>query len=199
VSNNLATYLPDAGFVGTDTFTFAANDTWSDSNLATGAVAVAQGPYGISLTAHVPPSYPAAWPVAFAAVPAISNLVAPVAFDWDFGDGTAHGTNQFPAHTYTTPGSYSWSVQAQAGSAVAATNGTITIGIPVSLGIARAGDSVTVSWPNTVADTLLERSTALGPTANWQWVTNAPAMTPAALQVTLPGSGTDFLRVRRPW
>jgi PKD repeat protein len=160
---------------------------------------VVQGPYDIEVTAHVPPTYPAAWPVAFAAVPAVSNLVAPVSFDWDFGDGTAHDTNQFPAHAYAAPGVYSWSVQAQASGAVAATNGTITIGIPVSLGIARAGDAVTVSWPNTIADTLLERSSTLGPTADWHWVTNTPVRSPALLQVTLPGSGTEFLRVRRPW
>jgi PKD repeat protein len=199
VSNNLATYFPDPGFVGNDTFTFAANDTWSDSNLATGTVAVAQGSYGLGIAARVPPSYPAAWPVAFAITPTLSNLVATVAYDWNFGDGAPHDTNQFPAHAYAAPGVYSWSVQAQASGAVATTNGTITIGIPVSLGIARAGDAVTVSWPNTIADTLLERSSTLGPTADWHWVTTTPAGSPALLQVTLPGSGTEFLRVRRPW
>ncbi len=30
-------------------------------------------------------------------------------FDWDFGDGTAHGTEQNPAHTYAAPGTYTWS------------------------------------------------------------------------------------------
>jgi PKD repeat protein len=199
VSSNLATYFADQGFVGSDTFTFAANDTWSDSNLATGTVAVAQGPYSIEVGAHAPPTYPAAWPVAFTVIPMVKNLVAPVSFDWNFGDGTAHDTNQFPAHAYAAPGVYSWSVQARAGGAEAVTNGTITIGIPVSLGIACSGDAVTVSWPNTIADTLLERSRTLGPTADWHWVTNTPVGSPALLQVTLPGSDSEFFRVRRPW
>jgi len=33
-----------------------------------------------------------------------------VAWDWDFGDGAAHSSSQHPAHTYTTPGSYSVSL-----------------------------------------------------------------------------------------
>ena len=27
-------------------------------------------------------------------------------WDWDFGDGTSHGNTQNPAHSYTTPGTY---------------------------------------------------------------------------------------------
>jgi hypothetical protein len=34
VSGAVATYVPDAGFVGTDSFTFAARDGATDSNLA---------------------------------------------------------------------------------------------------------------------------------------------------------------------
>lgn len=36
-----ATYIPDSGFAGTDTFTFAASDGSTDSNLATVSIAVA--------------------------------------------------------------------------------------------------------------------------------------------------------------
>ena len=30
-------------------------------------------------------------------------------FDWDFGDGSAHGTEQNPVHVYDAPGAYTWS------------------------------------------------------------------------------------------
>jgi hypothetical protein len=41
VSNNtLLVYFPAQGFAGTDVFTFAANDGWRDSSLATGTVVV---------------------------------------------------------------------------------------------------------------------------------------------------------------
>jgi hypothetical protein len=38
LSNNIATYYPGEGFVGTDMFTFASNSGFRDSNLATGTV-----------------------------------------------------------------------------------------------------------------------------------------------------------------
>ncbi|MCA8971604.1 MAG: hypothetical protein KDC95_17560 [Planctomycetes bacterium] len=40
IQNNKATYTADPGYVGTDSFTFAANDTKIDSNLATITIAV---------------------------------------------------------------------------------------------------------------------------------------------------------------
>ena len=40
LNNNLATYSPDSDFTGTDRFTFAVNDGYRDSNLATGTVVV---------------------------------------------------------------------------------------------------------------------------------------------------------------
>ena len=96
----MATYFPNPGFVGTDQFTFAAYDGSKNSDLATGTVSVAQGPFSIGAVAHVPPTYPAAWPVAFAVVPTVTNNAAPVTFDWNFGDGSAHSTNQYAAHAY---------------------------------------------------------------------------------------------------
>jgi hypothetical protein len=62
-----------------------------------------------------------------------------------------------------------------------------------------AGDAATFSWPNTIADTLLEATGALGPSAQWMWVTNSPTASASLLSVTLPVSGKEFFRVRRPW
>lgn len=199
VSANLATFIPEPGFVGPDTFTYAAWNTWVDSNLATGTVSVAQGPYSIGAVAHVPPTYPAAWPVAFTAVPSVTNNAAPVTFDWNFGDGSAHSTNQYAAHAYALPGTYNWTVISRVSTASSTNNGTILIGKPVQLAIVRAGSQVTLSWPNTIADTLLEGTGLLGPSAQWLWVTNNPTVGPSLISLTLPAAGTEFLRVRRPW
>ena len=57
--NNVATYFPNPGFVGTDTFTYAAFDGSKNSTIATATVTVAPGPVSISASAQVPPSYPA--------------------------------------------------------------------------------------------------------------------------------------------
>jgi hypothetical protein len=44
IAGTNATYIPDAGFSGIDTFTFAAWDGWVDSNVATVTVSVATAP-----------------------------------------------------------------------------------------------------------------------------------------------------------
>ena len=198
-NTGIATYFPNPGFVGTDQFTFAAYDGAKNSNLATGTVTVAQGPFSIGAAAHVPPTYPAAWPVAFVVVPTVTNSTATVTFDWNFGDGSAHSTNQYAAHAYAQAATYNWSVTATVSNASTMVNGSIVIGNPVQLGIASAGSLVTLSWPNTIADTILEGSSVSGPSAQWQWITNTPAAGPSMISLTLPSAGTEFLRVRRPW
>jgi PKD repeat protein len=194
-----ATYFPNPGFVGTDQFTFAAYDGAKNSNLATGTVTVAQGPFSLGAAAHVPPTYPAAWPVAFAVVPTVTNNLAPVTFNWNFGDGSAHSTNQYAAHAYALPGNYNWTVTSTVSTASITTNGTIVIGQPVVLSLASAGGQVTLSWPSTIADTLLEASPLLGPSAHWLWVTNTPTTGPGLLSLTLPTAGNEVFRIRRPW
>lgn len=199
VSNNILTYFPNEGFTGSDTFTYAAWDGAKNSSLATGTVTVAQGLISIGATAHVPPTYPAGWPVAFAVVPATTNTLSPATFSWDFGDGSGPGTNQFPAHTYATPGNYNWSVVAHVPGASVTLNGAIAIGNPVALELTCVDQVATLSWPNTIADTLLESTGGHGSSASWLWVTNEPTASPSLLRVTVPSSGTEFFRVRRPW
>ena len=198
-NTGMATYFPNPGFVGTDHFTFAAYNGSKNSNLATGTVTVAQGPYSLGAVAHVPPTYPAAWPVAFVVVPTVTNSTAPVTFNWNFGDGSVHSTNQYAAHAYALPGTYNWSVTSTLSPASTIANGSIVIGNPVQLAYARSGGQVTLSWPSSIADTLLEGAGALGPSAQWQWVTNTPTVGPSMINLTLPAAGSEFFRVRRPW
>jgi PKD repeat protein len=199
--NNVATYFPNPGFVGNDTFTFAAYDGQKNSNLSTVTIAVSQGLFSITAAAQVPASYPAGWPVAFSVVPSVTNTLAPLSFDWDFGDGTAHGNSQFPTHAYLTPGNYQWKVLANLSgtTATAMVYGTIVIGDPVTLAISRTGDSVTLSWPVTLADSLLETSSDLSAATPWSWVANPPSASGNMLSVTLPATGQQFFRLRRQW
>jgi hypothetical protein len=77
--------------------------------------------------------------------------------------------------------------------------GTIVIGSPVELTVAQVADQVVLSWPRTIADTLLEGTSVLGTSAQWLWVTNTPTVGPSLISLTLPAAGTEFFRVRRPW
>jgi PKD repeat protein len=49
-----------------------------------------------------------------------------VEYDWDFGDGSAHSTEQSPAHTYSAIGSYTWMLTVSAGGQTCTESGTIT-------------------------------------------------------------------------
>ncbi len=201
VTNNVATYFPDAGFVGTDAFTFAAYNGSKNSSLATGTIAVAQGPFSLTLQAYVPATYPATWAVPFTAVATPVNVNATPMFDWNFGDGSSPGTNRYPVHEYAAPGTYNWSVTArvQSGASTATTNlsGVITIGTPLILTAAATGDAVLLSWPQTLADALVEQSTVLGADARWTVATNVVANGGAVFSITTPADGDRFFRLRK--
>lgn len=201
VSDNVATYFPEAGYVGADTFTFAAWNGSKNSLLATGTVAVAQGAFSIAAKALVPPSYPATWAVPFTAVATPVNVSAAPTFAWDFGDGTAGSSDQYPTHSYAVAGSYHWSVTVavQSGATTATTNltGTIVIGSPVSVLAAASAGEIQLSWPLTTADALLEESLTLGPDAHWSVVPNAAVAGGGTVTVTVPNVATRFFRLRK--
>lgn len=199
LTNGVAIYFPNPGFVGSDSFTFAAYNGSKNSNVGTGTVSVGQGAFSLGATAYVPPSYPASWPVAFNVVPAVTNYAGTVTVDWDFGDGSAHSLVPGPTHSYAQPGTYSWSVAVSVGGTSVTRNGTITITVPVMVQTAVSGSSLTVSWPQTAADTILESSPSLGASAKWSVVTNVPTASAGMLSVTLPVSESLFLRTLRPW
>ena len=122
-----ATYYPDPEFVGTDTFTVAAWDGSTDSNLATVTVTVNPPGCGLSCAAQVPASGPAGQSLPFAAQAAITNCLSAPTYEWDFGDGAPHAFAPAPTHAYTSADSYGWILTARSGSASVARQGTITI------------------------------------------------------------------------
>lgn len=198
-TNWFATYYPDPGFVGTERFTFAAWNGASDSNLGTGTVAVAQGPFSINATAMVPPTFPAGWAAPFSVVARLVNIETNVIYDWNFGDGTAHGTNHHTSHAFAAPGNYTWKVVAsvQGSPAVASTNsGSILIGDAAGLAIMQSGSSVVISWPQ-IPEALLEQSTLLGPGASWNISPIIPQLSAGRYSITAPNQGMIFYRLRK--
>jgi len=202
ISNNVATYFADPGYVGTDTFTFAANDGFSDSNLGTGSVNVTQGAFSMSAVVLVPAQYPAGWPVPFGVVATPVNISGTISYEWDFGDGSGPSAGRNVTHAYPFPGSYHWQVvsSVQAGLTLAriTNSGTILIGPPVTLTAWSAGSAVKVSWPRTTADALLEQSITVNPDAQWAVATNVVTVTSSNLSVTVPNPvGNNFYRLRK--
>jgi hypothetical protein len=201
VSNNLLTYFPDAGFTGNATFTYAAWDGSKNSTLATGTVSVAQGPISITINAHAATNAPAGWPVAFAVFAAPVNTVAPVNFNWHFGESSAVSTYQFAQHAFTAPGIYSWQVVATVGAASATNSGSIVVQAPVALAMAPTQkSSLSLSWSQSMTDVIIEQSDTLGASSQWVAVTNLPVIGPNNSSVQIPvAGGNRFFRVRQPW
>jgi PKD repeat protein len=202
LSNRIATYFPAPGFVGTDRFTFAAWDGSTDSNLGTGTVAVAQGPFSITAQAHAPPTYPMAWPAPFSVVPVVDNLVATPTFDWDFGDGSPPSTSQFPTHTYAGPGDHIWRVVSTVRSGPTTTSCTNTGSIMITGEMAVSGaasqSGLTISWSAGPASAVLETSDYLGPLADWRPVPNAAENVGGLFNVIVNDMvGSKFFRVRQ--
>ena len=202
ISNRLATYFPDPGFVGSDSFTFTAYDGFTDGNLATGAIAVAQGPCSISATARVPTNAPVEWPAPFGVTPVVSNLAATASVDWDFGDGSAHGYNANTSHAYAAAGTYQWtvicSVYSDAAQASTTNSGTIVVTAPQAVAATPVAGALAFSWPKYEGDSILEWTSELGPNAVWTVDTNRPVVGPNNIGIVVenPG-GVRFYRLRK--
>ena len=69
----------------------------------------------------------------FAATSSTGLCSGTPAYDWDFGDGSAHSSQQNPSHTYSANGSYSWTLTVTVGSATCSKSGTIAIVVPPSV------------------------------------------------------------------
>ena len=204
VSNNVLTYFPNEGYTGSDTFTYAAWDNSKNSTLATGTVSVAQGPYSLSIVSHVPTNAVSGWPVAFAVVPTVTNHSSAVTFNWNFGDGSAPGTNQFAQHIFSAAGIYSWKVVATIGDLKATNIGSLNITTPSAVAMvappSTSSPTISLAWPSALPDVVVEQSTNLGSSALWTVVTNLPTTGPVNSSLNLPiAGGNRFFRIRQPW
>jgi hypothetical protein len=142
LSSNVATYFPDARMVGTDTFTYAAWDGSTDSNLATAKVAVAQGGCVLTLGTAAPLTAPVGTAVPFWSFTSAGFCSNAISITWSFGD-SAGATLPNDCHSYAAPGEYAWQAVAVAGGAILTNHGLITI----TSGLDDAdGDGLSDAW-----------------------------------------------------
>ncbi len=81
----------------------------------------------LSCTPVVPASGVAGNVVAYQGGYLSSGCAGTPAFDWDFGDGSPHSSEQSPSHTYAAGGSFHWSFNVSLGGASCSTGGTISV------------------------------------------------------------------------
>ncbi len=189
LSNNLATYFPETGFIGNDSFTFSALDGATDSNPAGVDVTVGSGD---CMLASLPVAPRAALPgsiVSFRANAALARCEGVIELDWDFGDGTAHAAGSDACHNYATEGDYVWTLRVGANGLSYSTNGIITIsstlGPPLALSIENWFFQMNLSWPWDPIPTALESSTEPFNPYSWIPVYDTPFLDPFSMNMSV--------------
>ena len=95
-------------------------------------------------------------PLTVAFTGSASGGTGPYTYDWNFGDGSAHGTTQSPSHVYTAAGSYSAALTVKDATNATATSSSVSIGVsatPTPLSASASGAPLTGTAPLTVAFT----------------------------------------------
>jgi hypothetical protein len=130
------TYLQTGTY--TWTFTLSSED---QTCTKTGTVTIStEPPCTLTCTASAPAVASAGLGALFQATAAPAHCSGSPVFDWDFGDGSAHSTEQNPSHTYASPGMYAWTLSVRADSATCMQPGTITVvAPPVVSSVVKAG------------------------------------------------------------
>ena len=92
----------------------------------TGTIIVAPA-CSLTSTASVPPTATVGVGVPFSVTVAAQSCAGTIAYNWDFGDGSAHATTRTPTHAYSSAGSFQWAVTASAGGQTTSQAGDITV------------------------------------------------------------------------
>jgi PKD repeat protein len=125
----VATFYPFTGFSGSDSFTYAAWDGSTNSNLGSGSVTVADtgGPTcTVNCSASVDATGEVDIAASFSGGAVLSNCAGAATYAWVFGDGgTGSGANI--THTYSAPGTYNWSLTVTANGITCTRSGSIEI------------------------------------------------------------------------
>lgn len=96
-------------------------------SLGDSPVIVEASPCALACAATVPATGTVGLPVAFAGAVTSTDCTGEPSFDWDFGDGSAHSSEQKPTHSYGSPSSYAWRLAVYAGEGTWSSSGTITL------------------------------------------------------------------------
>jgi Bacterial Ig domain/PKD domain len=203
LSNGLATYFPEAEFMGNDSFTYSALDGETDSNLGSVDVTVDPGDCVLTSLPVAPRAALPNSPVPFRAGAALARCQGQIEFDWDFGDGAAHAAVSNICHAYLAEGDYTWTLTVTVNGLGYTTNGVITIsstlGPPLRLDIENWYFQMNLSWPWDPIPVALESSTDPANPYSWFPVYDPPWVDPFTMRSSVPVfilPGPQFFRLR---
>ncbi len=124
----------------------------------------------LTCTATVPDTGVPGTPVSFASTATPSNCTGSPTYDWDFGDGTTHGTAQNPTHTYAGANSYDWTLTVAVGGVTCTKTGTILVSSSCALTCtATVPDTGVPGTPVSFASTATPSNCTGSPTYDWDF------------------------------
>jgi hypothetical protein len=127
ITGNTATIFPDAGYLGSDSFTFAAWDGLTDSNLGTATLSSSVQGCRLTCAATVPATGGEGTSISFQGNATATGCTAAPQYAWAFGDGQ-NGTGTPVQHAYPLSGTYAWTMTASADGTSCTSSGSIDIG-----------------------------------------------------------------------
>ena len=108
--------------------------------------------------------------VAYSATSTPSNCGSgTAAYDWDFGDGTPHSSAQNTSHTYTQPGSYTWTLTVSLDVTTCTQSGTIVVTPGCTVSCSANATPTAGPAPLAVALTASASSSDCGTAATYLW------------------------------
>ncbi len=108
--------------------------------------------------------------VSFSATSSPSNCGSgTVAYDWNFGDGSPHSSAQNPDHTYTQPGTYTWTVTASLDGTTSSQSGTVIVTPGCTVSCSANAAPTAGPAPLAVALTASAASSDCGEAATYLW------------------------------
>lgn len=81
----------------------------------------------LTCTATVSATGTVGTPVSFASTATATGCSGTPAYDWNYGDGTAHGATQNASHSYGTAGTFSWTLTVTQGGVTCTKTGSVTV------------------------------------------------------------------------
>ena len=206
LSDNVATYHASPHYAGPDSFTYAAWDGDTNSNLGEASVTVSDGAGTLSISAMTPAAALQGTSAPFRASGTWGGHSGTPEFEWTI-DGSTLITGNDICHQFAQPGNHTWSLTVRLGETEQTIQGSIAIepngdiAAPVFMNIElQSSGSIVISWPADAGNYQLQHAI---PPANGEFLWDDIGVTPSEigneLRVTLPGVlQSEFFRLQKP-
>jgi hypothetical protein len=206
LSDNVATYHADLHYAGPDSFTYAAWDGDTNSNLGEASVTVSDGTGSLSISALAPAVALQGSSTPFRASGTWGGHSELPSFVWTLDESIILNGKE-TCHTFNQPGNHTWSLKVRLGETEQSINGAITIepngdiSVPVFMNIELLqSGNITISWPVNAESHQLQH--AVSPANGvflWEDIGIIPSVEGNERSVTLPSElKSEFFRLHQP-